>query len=99
MKRELLEFGAFDCHSHAYGPYARFSTRGEPHLRSPESPIELREQVWKAHGIDRAVLIHGSAYGTDHAALLNAVARKPEHRRGVALLSGRISDAELIKLH
>jgi 2-pyrone-4,6-dicarboxylate lactonase len=93
------EFGCTDCHSHAYGPYELFPLAKSRTFDPPESPIESLEEVWKVHHIDRAVLIQGSAYGTDHAALLNAIARDPEHRRGVAILQAGISDSELIKLH
>jgi len=93
------EFGFTDCHSHAYGPYGPFPPAKSRIFDPPESLLESLEEVWRAHGIDWAVLIQGSAYGTDHAALLNAIAGDPEHRRGVAILQAGVSDAELIKLH
>lgn len=93
------EFGVTDCHSHAYGPYGIFPLAESRTFDPPESPIEALEEVWKEHGIDRAVLIQGSAYGANHAALLNAIARDPERRRGVAILQAGVSDAELIEFH
>jgi 2-pyrone-4,6-dicarboxylate lactonase len=93
------EFGVTDCHSHVYGPYGHFPLAEGRKFNPPSSPIKLLEEVWERHGIGRGVLIQGSAYETDHSALLNAIALDPEHRRGVAILTADVSDAELIKLH
>jgi 2-pyrone-4,6-dicarboxylate lactonase len=56
------------------------------------------EKVWRTLGIDRAVLVQGSAHGNDHAALLAALARSPKTRRGVALLQNDVTDATLTVL-
>ena len=88
-----------DCHSHAYGPYARFPLAENRTFEPPESPIETLERVWRDNGVHCGVLIQGSAYGTDHAALLHAIARDPERRRGVAILPHKVAQTELVKLH
>lgn len=97
--RLLTQFGACDCHSHVYGPFAKFPLSPKRTFDPPESPIEELEQVWNSFGMDRAVLVQGSAHREDHAALLAAIARSPGTRRGVALLSSDVADAELTKLH
>ena len=88
-----------DCHSHAYGPYDRFPLAESRTFVPPESPIETLEEVWRQNGVESAVLIQGSAYGTDHAALLHAIARDPERRRGIAILPPDVAEAELARLH
>jgi 2-pyrone-4,6-dicarboxylate lactonase len=98
MRRMLAAFGVCDCHSHVYGPFDIFPFAESRTFTPPESPIESLEAVWSSHGIDRAVLIQGSAYGTDHAALLQAIARDPERRRGVATVACDISDEDLASL-
>ena len=74
MRRMLAAFGVCDSHSHVYGPFDKFPLAESRTFTPPESPIESLEAVWSSHGIDRAVLIQGSACGTDHAALLRAIA-------------------------
>jgi 2-pyrone-4,6-dicarboxylate lactonase len=98
MNRMLAAFGVCDCHSHVYGPFDQFPLAKTRTFTPPGSPIESIEAVWSKHGIDRAVLVQGSAYGTDHAALLHAIARDPERRRGVASVAWVVRDEELAHL-
>jgi 2-pyrone-4,6-dicarboxylate lactonase len=96
---ELLpRIGRCDCHSHVFGPFADFPLSSRRTFDPPESPIEELEKVWQTVGIDRAVLVQGSAHGNDHAALLAALARSPKTRRGVALLQNDVTDATLTAL-
>jgi 2-pyrone-4,6-dicarboxylate lactonase len=98
MRRMLAAFGVCDCHSHVYGPFEKFPLANTRTFTPLESSIEALEAVWNTHGIDRAVLIQGSAYGTDHAALLQAIARNPERRRGVATVAWDVADEDLAVL-
>jgi 2-pyrone-4,6-dicarboxylate lactonase len=97
--RLLRQFGVCDCHSHLYGPFSRFPLSPKRTFDPPEAPIEPLENLWRALGIDRAVLIQGSAYGDDHSALLEAIARAPKTRRGVAVLNHDVTDVRLCELH
>lgn len=93
------KFGVCDCHSHVYGPFREYPLSPESAFDPPEATIEQLETVWKSLGIDRAVLVQGSAHGNDHAALLAALARSPDTRRGVALLAPDAAESDLSKLH
>jgi len=95
MRRMLAAFGVCDCHSHVYGPFDEFPLAKTRTFTPPEAPIESLAAVWRRHGIDRAVLIQGNAYGTDHAALVRAIAREPERRRGVATVAWDVTDEDL----
>lgn len=97
--RLLQQLGVCDCHSHVFGPFGRFPLSDERAFTPMESPIGALEKVWSGLGIDRAVLIQGSAHGQDHRALLDAISRAPEHRRGIALVPLDVSDAQLAELH
>jgi predicted TIM-barrel fold metal-dependent hydrolase len=57
------------------------------------------EGLWRAFGIERGVLIQGSAYGQDHRALLAAIGRENHNRRGVAVVGPATPDAVLEHLH
>jgi predicted TIM-barrel fold metal-dependent hydrolase len=91
--------GACDCHSHVFGPFSFFPLSAARTFDPPESPVEALERIWSTVGIDRAVIVQGSAHGGDHSALLHALSRAPERRRGVALLNNEVSDACLTQFH
>ena len=55
--------------------------------------------VMAAFGIDRAVLVQPSIYGTDNAVLLDALARLPDRLRGVVVIPPDAPDSELDRLH
>jgi 2-pyrone-4,6-dicarboxylate lactonase len=99
MMRLLKEFGACDCHSHVYGPFAAFPLSQQRTLEPPEAPLEELESVWTNIGIDRAVLVQGSAYGQDHSALVAALQCAPKKLRGVALLHNTVGHAQLAEFH
>ena len=50
-------------------------------------------------GIDRAVLVQPSVYGTDNRAMLAALSSNPDKFRGVAVIDSQITDAELEAMH
>jgi predicted TIM-barrel fold metal-dependent hydrolase len=50
-------------------------------------------------GVDRAVLVQPSVYGTDNRAMLAALKQHPEKFRGVAVIANNTSDRELEELH
>jgi 2-pyrone-4,6-dicarboxylate lactonase len=94
-----LPAGACDCHAHVYGPYDQFPLCAAASFQPPLAPIQRLEELWGAFGIERGVLIQGSAYGQDHRALLAAIRRGRKNRRGVALVEPDTSDAALEHLH
>jgi predicted TIM-barrel fold metal-dependent hydrolase len=50
-------------------------------------------------GVERAVLVQPSVYGTDNAALLDALAAAGPRMRGVAVVEDTVGDAELEAMH
>lgn len=88
-----------DCHSHVFGPFARFPLSPKRTFDPPEAAIEQLSDVWKSLGIQRAVLVQGSAHGSDHGALLEAILQSPQTRRGVALLDSSVTDEAIAGLH
>jgi predicted TIM-barrel fold metal-dependent hydrolase len=94
-----LPGGACDCHAHVYGPFDQFPLPAQAPFQPPPASVEVLERLWGAFGIERGVLIQGSAYGRDHRALVAAIARDRQNRRGVALVEPTAPDAELKHLH
>jgi 2-pyrone-4,6-dicarboxylate lactonase len=94
-----LPAGACDCHAHVYGPFERFPLASSAPFRPPPAPVQALEELWRAFGVERGVLIQGSAYGRDHRALLAAIHRDRNNRRGVALVEPATPEATLKHLH
>jgi predicted TIM-barrel fold metal-dependent hydrolase len=95
----LLPAGACDCHAHIYGPFDQFPLAASAPFQPPLAQVEALEGLWRAFGITRGVLIQGSAYGEDHRALLAAIRRDQQNRRGVALVDPATPDTALKHLH
>jgi 2-pyrone-4,6-dicarboxylate lactonase len=88
-----LPVGACDCHAHVYGSFVDYPLPVAVPFKPPLASIEALERLWETFGIERGVIVQGSAYGQDHRALLAAIRRAPENRRGVALLGPNTPDA------
>ncbi len=74
--------GACDTHLHVYGPSEIY-----PYLK-----------VHRALGLTRAVIVTGSANGTDNRITLDALQHMKGNFKGLALLDPAITDAELSRL-
>jgi 2-pyrone-4,6-dicarboxylate lactonase len=91
--------GACDAHCHVFGPAARFPYAEGRRYTPPDAPSEKLAALHRHLGIARAVLVQASAHGTDNRAMLDAIARDPANRRGVAMVDPAVADAELERLH
>lgn len=91
--------GTCDTHMHVFGPAERYPL--VPGRNYTPQPVGLDDYlpVMAALGIDRAVLVQPSVYGTDNRALIDALARMPEAFRAVAVVPPDIADSDLIALH
>ena len=74
--RTRLPFGACDTHAHICGPAAAFPYADERIYTPPDSTLEDYLHLLDVLGIDRAVLVQPSVYGTDNRALLDALSRR-----------------------
>ncbi len=91
---------ACDCHAHVCGPAARYPYFAGRIYTPPEATTaEDYRRMLGALGVERAVLVQPSFYGTDNRALLDAIAASAQKYRGVAVLSDDLSNAELEQLH
>ncbi|OFZ88213.1 MAG: hypothetical protein A2V78_03385 [Betaproteobacteria bacterium RBG_16_64_18] len=90
---------ACDCHAHVFGPVAAYPLTPNRSFTPPDSPIGDYLQMLATLGIERAVLVQGSAHGTDNSATLDAIAQAGNRFRGVAVIEPTVTDAELERLH
>lgn len=97
--KRMLPEGACDTHMHVFGPPERYPLVAGRNYTPQPVTFDAYRPVMAALGIDRAVLVQPSVYGTDNSALLDTLRRDPEHLRGVVVVAPEVSDAELAALH
>ncbi len=95
--RTALPAGACDCHVHLYD--SRFPADPAARLRPADADVQDLRALQRRIGTQRAVLVTPSTYGTDNRCMLEGLAALGADARGVAVISGRESDAELQRLH
>jgi 2-pyrone-4,6-dicarboxylate lactonase len=91
--------GSCDSHCHVFGPAATFPYAENRTFTPAEAPVEALAALHKLLGLERAVIVQSSCYGTDHSALLDALNRSEGRYRGVALIDQRTPRSQLVSLH
>lgn len=97
-----LPAGAVDCHAHVFGPAAQFPYAQERIYTPPDATLADYQTPLKMLGVDLAVLVQPSVYGTDNRAMLTALGLHPDKLRGVAVIPTNphsVSDQDLLNLH
>src|SRR5215475_7864064 len=78
--------GSCDCHVHVFGPQMIFPFSPERSYTPEDCIFEDLEKMHSVLGIERAVIVHGGAHGTDNSVTLASIRRKPAVLRGVAVI-------------
>lgn len=89
--------GACDCHIHAYD--ARYPAVPGARLLPPDATMLQYRAIQGRLGTQRAVLVTPSTYGADNRSMLSALAELGGQARGVAVIDGLETDAQLQALH
>ncbi len=87
-----------DCHAHICGPASRHRYAPDRIYTPPDALLPAYLGMLGALGVERAVIVQPSVYGTDNAALLEAMAECGAPCRGVAAIDESVSDDELERL-
>ena len=95
----VLPAGACDTHVHVYGPASIYPYSDDRRYTPPDAPTQMLEKLHQQLGVDRAVIVQATVHGHDNRAMLNAVSRAPDRHRGIALVRGDVTLAELKALH
>lgn len=91
--------GACDSHLHVYGPPAYYPLAPDRNYDpDPHSTLDDYLRVHRALGLERAVIVTGSANGTHNLVTMDALARMKGSFKALALLDPDITDAELVNL-
>jgi predicted TIM-barrel fold metal-dependent hydrolase len=86
---------ACDTHAHVFGRAAQFAYADDRSYTPPDAPLEKYLGMLNAIGFTRGVLVQGSAHGRDNSAVLDALARRPDRLRGVAVANAESAPADL----
>lgn len=97
--RFVMPRGACDTHVHVFGPAARFPFSPLRSYTPEDCTLEDLDALHGVLGIDRAVIVHGGAHGTDNSATLDALDREPERLRGVAVIPSGLPASQLEDMH
>lgn len=90
---------ACDTHAHVCGPASRYPYSAARIYTPPDAlPAQYRHLLARL-GVERAVLVQPSVYGTDNTAMLDALAADPVNLRAVAVVDPDIAPSELERLH
>lgn len=90
---------ACDTHAHVLGPAAQYDYSPARVYTPPDCVVKDYRHMLDTLGVERAVLIQPSVYGTDNRAMLDAMKADPQRLRGVAVVDPSIRDAELKTMH
>jgi predicted TIM-barrel fold metal-dependent hydrolase len=87
--------GGCDTHVHVIGARPAWPMAPERHYTPEPAPLEDLQAHLQAVGLQRAVIVQPSVYGTDNALLLQSLERMQGQARGVAVVASDLPLAEL----
>lgn len=90
---------ACDTHAHICGPGARYAYFPARLYTPPDCLLPDFQHMLKTLGVERAVLVQPSIYGTDNSAMLDAMKAAGPAFRGVAVVADDIAESELKRMH
>jgi len=92
-----LPAGACDCHVHVYDQ--RFPAVPGAKLLPPDASVSEYRALQQRLGTERTILVTPSTYGTNNRCMLQGLATLGAQARGVAVIDGSESEAQLQALH
>lgn len=97
--RMKVPVGATDCHFHVYGPADHYPMLSNRDHTAPDAPASAARHLFGTLGIQRAVIVQPSVYGTDNRRQLDAMSEIGIEMRAVVIVAPDISDGEMQRLH
>lgn len=99
MNSTRMPSGSWDCHTHIYGPFDRYPLPANAAYTPQAAPFTALQALHRNHGIAQGVLVQAAPYGTDHTAILDAIAASNGRYRGIGVIDATTTDAQLQRLH
>ncbi len=91
--------GATDTHFHIFGPSTQYPVVGDREYTPPDELPEACRHLFDTLGIQRAVLVQPSIYGTDNSCQLESAAKLGVPARVIVVVPPDTPDKELMRLH
>lgn len=88
-----------DSHAHVFGPKSVYPYSPQRIYTPPDCLLDDYLAMLGVLGVERAVLVQPSVYGTDNRVMLRAMKDAGNRFRGVAVVEDSVPDAELEKMH
>lgn len=91
--------GAIDTHFHVFGPEAKYPYFAERSYTPDDASIESYLQMAAGLGVERAVIVQPSVYGSDNRLLLDTLSATALPLRGIVAVDEDVRDTELDAMH
>lgn len=88
-----------DAHCHVFGPGDVFPYAPNRRYTPDDAPKEMLKALHDHLGISRAIIVQASCHGNDNRAMLDALAWRPDHYRGVAILDENTPGTDIPIMH
>lgn len=101
MQRPLrrLPAGAVDTHFHVFGPEELYPYSSQRTYTPPDASFESYLRLAAILGIEKAVIVQPSVYGTDNSRTLDTLRNADFPMRAVVVIDNEIADNELEAMH
>jgi len=90
--------GSCDCHFHIFDA-SRYPYAAERSYTPPDATLADYQQLRDDWGIDRAVLVHPSVFGSDHLSFEALLSAHSDWLRGVAVVFPQTSEEQIARWH
>ena len=87
--------GAVDAHCHVFGPADKFPYAPERKYTPCDAPKDKLFALRDFLGFSRNVIVQASCHGRNNTAMVDALKTAGDLARGVAVVGGEVTDAEL----
>lgn len=89
----------WDCHTHIFGPWDVYPLAAAPTYVPEEAPFATLTRLHAEHGLTHGVIVQATPYGSDHRAMLDAMASSSDRYRGIAVIDANTPQATLERWH
>jgi 2-pyrone-4,6-dicarboxylate lactonase len=97
--RERLPAGSCDCHFHVFEDVARYPLAPGRSYTPAAAPMADFRRMMAATGIERAVLVQPSVYGSEHALFVDMLREHSAWLRGVAVVRADTPEKDIELWH
>lgn len=91
--------GACDCHAHIFGPQEQYPFSEQRSYTPEDCTVDDYRNLLDVLGVERCVIVHGGAHGTDNRVTLDALRRLGGRARAVVVMPPGLSIGERRDMH